>query len=189
LTLLAPAVQYGDWAIVSKRMRRIVTRISRGEGVVAVLSEDGLLDVDEHAGRMIVGGRVLAGGTDFHCFMPWRTLWQKLLEDPGTMDAVFRESLSAPWGVLGLLTMDNTPWFYGNEERYEPFLDAALKVWDELDAVGPRYYIAFQGESLWSIPNSLHYILANMGVPHDLLRAPLPPEGLRALLRYARIAS
>ena len=167
-------------------MQRIVLRISRGESIVAVMSEDGLLDVGEHAGRMMVGGRVLAGGTDFHCFMPWRTLWQKLPQSPDVMDAIFRESLSVPWGVLGLLVMDNKPWFYVNEERYEPFLDAALSVWDELDAVGPRYYIAVQGERLWSIPNSLHYILANMGVPHDLLRAPLPPEGPRALLKYAR---
>jgi hypothetical protein len=102
------------------------------------------------------------------------------------MDAIFRDSLSASWGVLGLLAFDNTLWFYADEERYEPFLDAALSVWDELDAVGPRYYVAVQGKSLWSIPNSLHYILANMGVPHDLLRTPLPPAGPRALLKYAR---
>jgi len=185
--VLAPAVQYGDRAIVSKRMRRIVRRILRGESIVAVMSEDGLLDVGEHAGMMMVGG--LAGGTNFHCFMPWRTLWQKPSEAPGVMDAIFRESLSVPWGVLGLLAFDNAPWFYLNEERYEPFLDAAISVWDELDAVGPRYYVAVQGKSLWSIPNSLHYILANMGVPHDLLRAPLPPEAPPALLKYARIAS
>ena len=62
-------------------------------------------------------------------------------------------------------------------------------MWDELDAVGSRYHIAVQGQSLCSIPNSLHYVLANLGVPHDLLRAPLPPEGPRALLKYVRIAS
>lgn len=185
--MLAPAVQYGDRAIVSKRMRRIVRRISRGEGIVTVMSEDGMLDVGKHGGRMMLGG--LAGGTNLHCFMPWRTLWQKPAEGPGIMDAIFRESLSVSWGVLGLLAFDNKPWFYGNEERYEPFLDAAFRVWDELDAVGPRYYVAVQSESLWSIPNSLQYVLGNMGVPHDLLCAPLPTEGPRALLKYARIAS
>ena len=182
--MFAPAVQYGERTIVSKRMRRIVRRITRGESIVAVMSEDGLLEVGAHAGWIMVGG--LAGGTNFHCFMPWQTLWQKPPEDPGIMDAIFRDSLSVSWGVLGLLAFDNTPWFFADEERYEPFLDAALSVWDELDVVGPRYYVAVQGKSLWSIPNSLHYILANMGVPHDLLRAPLPPEGPRALLKYAR---
>ena len=52
MTVLAPAVQYGERAIVSKRMRRIVRRISRGEGIVAVMSEDGMLDVGEHARDM-----------------------------------------------------------------------------------------------------------------------------------------
>jgi hypothetical protein len=46
-----------------------------------------------------------------------------------------------------------------------------------------------QGTTLWSIPNNLHYVLANMGVPHDLLRAPLPAEGPRGLLRYVRVAN
>jgi hypothetical protein len=186
LIVLAPAVQYGERAIVSKRMRRIVRRISRGEGIVTVMSEDGMLDVGEHAGMMMLGG--LAAGTNFHCFMPWRTLWQKL-KDPGVRDAIFQESLSVSWGVLGLLAFDNTPWFYGNEELFEPFLDAALAMWDELDAVGTRYYVAVRSKSLWSIPNSLQYVLGNMGVPHDLLCAPLPPEGPRALLKYVRIAS
>jgi hypothetical protein len=105
------------------------------------------------------------------------------------MEAIFRESISVPWGVLGLLAMDSKPWFYGEEAWYEPFLHAAINVWDELDSVGARYYVAFQGESLWSISNSLHYVLGNMGVPHELLGAPLPPEGPRALLKYVRVAS
>jgi len=63
---------------------------------------------------------------------------------------------------------------------------AALEVWPELDAVGPRYYSAVQGRPLWSMPNNLHFVLANLGVPNDVLRAPLPQEGPRALLRYVR---
>lgn len=171
-------------------MQRIVRRISRGESIVTVMSEDGMLEVGEHAGRMILGGGLMyTGGTDFYCFMPWRRLWLKPPTDRGVMDAIFRESLSVSWGVLGLLAYDNTPWFYNHEERYEPFLEAALAVWDELDAIGQRYYVVGQSESLWSIPNSLQFVLGNMGVPRDLLSAPLPPEGPRALLKYVRIAS
>jgi len=111
--------------------------------------------------------------------------------NPGSRvgDEDLRRLATCPLGILGLLSFDNQPWFYGHEEWYAPFLEAVLGGWDELDAVGSRYYIALQGQSLWSIPNSLHYVLANLGVPHDLLRAPLPPEGPRALLKYVRIAS
>jgi len=70
--------------------------------------------------------------------------------------------------------------------RHEPFLHAVLAAWDELDAVGPRYYAVVQGQRLWSVPNNLHYVLATMGVPAEILRAPLPAEGPRALLQYLR---
>ncbi len=187
--MLLPAVQYGDWAIVKKRMRSIVTRIKRGASIVSVMTEDGMLDVGAHPGLMMMDGPVLAGGRDFHCFVPWQQLWQDLVADLGAMDAIFQESLSVSWGILGLLASANTPWFYSGEERFEPFLAAAIRVWDELDAVGPRYFDGVQGQSLWTLTGSLHYVLGNMGVPHDLLRAPLPPEGPRALLKYVRIPS
>ena len=192
--MLLPAVQYGDWRDVKKRMRKIVTRIKRGESIVDVMTEGGMLDVAKHPGMVLVGGLMHAGWTNFHCFVPWKPLGDALRDiratpDPALEAKIFNESLRVPWGVLGLLSFDNQPWFYGHEEWYEPFLEAALSVWNELDAVGSRYYIALQGQRLWSIPNSLHYVLANMGVPHDLLRAPLPPEGPRALLKYVRIPS
>ena len=72
------------------------------------------------------------------------------------------------------------------QERHEPFVHAAVAAWKDLDSVGPRYYAGAQGERLWSVPNNLHYVLANMGVPTEVLRAPLPPGGPAALLQYAR---
>jgi hypothetical protein len=187
--MILPAAQYGDWADVKKRMRHIVTRIKRGDSILSAMTEDGTIDAAERPGMLMMGGRILAGGQDFHCFMPWQPLWQDPPKDLGIMDTVFQESLSVSWGVLGLLAFENKPWFYGKEERFQPFLSAALRVWDELDAAGPRYFDGVQGRSLWSLPSSLHYVLANMGVPSDVLRAPLPAEGPRGLLRYADAAS
>ncbi len=79
---------------------------------------------------------------------------------------------------------DNQSWL-STAARYEPFLQAALRVWDELLAIGKRYYWAAQGEDLWSIPNNLHFVLANMGLPYNHLRAALPADGLAAILRHA----
>ena len=72
--MLLPAVQYGDWRDVKKRMRKIVTRIKRGESIVEVMTEDGMLDVANHPGMVIAGGIVSTGWTNFHCFVPWRPL-------------------------------------------------------------------------------------------------------------------
>ena len=100
-------------------------------------------------------------------------------------DAVFTASLQVPWGVLGLMSSDNGPWVWP-EHRHRPFLHAALSFWEELDAVGARYYVAGKSERLWGTARNLKYVLANMGVPNDVLNSPLPAEGPRALLQYAR---
>jgi hypothetical protein len=132
--------------------------------------------------------------SNFHCFAPWRLAWDVMFDlraqptvPAPVEEAIFAASLDVPWGVLGLLSADNQSWLIPRE-RYQPLLHAALSLWDELDAVGARYCWSV-GERLWSVPNNLHLVLANMGVPGDVLRAPLPPEGPRALLRYTRAQS
>jgi len=70
--MLLPAVQYGDWRDVKKRMRKIVTRIKRGEGIVDVMTEGGMLEVEKNPGMAIVGGLVHTGWTNSHCFVPHR---------------------------------------------------------------------------------------------------------------------
>ena len=193
--MLLPAAQYGEWPAVKKRMRALVTRIHRSESLAKVLTEDGMLDTTTTSGMLMMGGIMVAGSKNFHCFAPWQSLWQVLLDSRaktpapmGTMDAIFRESLSVPWGVLGLLSYENQAWFL-DEARFAPFLDAVIGAWEELDSVGARYFTAVQGRTLWSVPNNLHYVLANLGVPHEFLRSPLPPKGPRGLLTYVRAAS
>jgi hypothetical protein len=190
--MLLPAIQYGDWKTVKGRMRKVVTQLKRGAGLVDVMTHDGVLDPAEHPGWLLMQKSVRGSEVHFQCFAPWR-LADDALRDlrteptvPSAVEqAVFAASLRTPWGILGLLSSDNQTWLIPRE-RHQPFLDAVLTVWDELDAVGARYYVALQGERLWTLPNNLHYVLANMGVPGEILRAPLPFGGPRALLRYAR---
>jgi hypothetical protein len=123
--------------------------------------------------------------------MPWRTLWDAVVDEaqpsaPSPIeDAIFAASHRTSWGVLGLLAHDSQSWLIPSS-RHRPLLDAALDVWPELDAVGERYAVGDHPRRLWSVPNNLHFVLANLGVPNDMLRTPLPPEGPRALLRYVR---
>ena len=186
-----PAIQYGVWKTVKKRMSRVVTQIKRGADLVQVMTADGMLDTATTPGLLSMFGIITGPAVNFHCFMPWRTLWDALFDEkaPGTPspveEAAFAASLCTSWGVLGLLAHDSQSWLI-HPVRHRPLLQAALEVWPELDAVGDRYAIGSQGYRLWSVPNNLHFVLANLGVPNDLLRAPLPPEGPRALLKYVR---
>jgi hypothetical protein len=186
-----PAIQYGDWKTVKRRMARVVTQLKRGADLVEVMTSDGALDTEKYPGMLVMHGIRQGSDSNFHCSMPWRTLWDALVDEaqpsvPSPIeDAIFATSLAVPWGVLGLLSSDNQSWLIP-ASRHRPLLDAALEIWPELDAVGSRYYWAVQGERLWALPNNLHFVLANLGVPTDVLRTPLPPGGPRDLLKYVR---
>jgi len=85
-----------------ERMRKIVTRIKRGESIVKVMTEDGMLDVAKHPGMVLVGGLMHAGWTNFHCFVPWKPLGDALRDirvtpDPALETKIFDDSLHAPW--------------------------------------------------------------------------------------------
>ena len=144
-----------------------------------------MIDTADRPGLVVMVRSILGSEPHFHCFAPWRLAWETTSLAESIADAIFVESLQVPWGILGLMSSDNGPWVWP-EQRHQPFLDAALSFWDELDAVGARYYVVGKAERLWNTARNLKYVLANMGVPNDVLRAPLPPEWPRALLRYAR---
>jgi hypothetical protein len=65
-------------------------------------------------------GIITGPGANFHCFMPWRTLWHDLYElrekngelmtPPALEDSIFASSLHSSWGVLGLLAHDSQSW-------------------------------------------------------------------------------
>lgn len=193
--MLLPAIQYGPWSVVKARMRRVVSQLKRGANLVEVMTRDGMLDVADTPGLIVMIRSILGPISNFHCFAPMRDAWEALSDlrtEPtvpsAAEESTFADSLRTPWGILGLLSPDNQPWLI-RKSWHQAFLDAALEFWNELDSVGPRYFWVGQGERLWARPNNLHYVLANMGVPNDALRAPLPPDGPRALLRYARAQS
>jgi hypothetical protein len=193
--VLLPAIQYGDWKTVKGRMRKVVMQLKRGAGLVDVMTQDGMLETAVQPGLLVMSGVVQGPDLNFHCFLPWKFAWEPLsaaraepTKPTAVEDAIFAAALEVPWGVLGLLAWDSQPWLYP-KERHRPFLDAALAAWGELDAIGARYYWALEGKRLWAGPTGLHHVLANMGVPSEVLRAPLPPGGPSALLRYARAQS
>jgi hypothetical protein len=190
-----PAIQYGPWSAVKKRMRTVVSQLKRGADLGEVMTRDGMLDTSAHPGMLVLSGIMTGPASNFHCFLPWMMALDALFDlrttptSPAPVeDAIFEASLRTPWGVLGLLAYESNSWLIPRT-RHEPFLYAVLGAWSELDAVGARYCDSFYGKPLWSVPNNLHYVLANMGVPTEVLDAPLPAAGPRALLRYARPAN
>jgi len=106
--MLLPAVQYGDWNTVKKRMRKIVAQLKRGDDLHDVMTHDEMLDTSAHPGMLVLSG-IMAGSTpNFHCFMPWKSAWDALFDLRATPtapapieDAIFESSLRAPWESSG----------------------------------------------------------------------------------------
>lgn len=190
--MFLPLVQYGDWGTVRRRMVPVVKQLVRGAPLNEVMCRDGLVDSSKQSGLIVLSGVMPGSVSSFYSCMPWRDVWEKMFDlqlvktSPSQLEnEMFEASLATSWGVLGLMGSDCREWLLPRE-RHEPFLNAALDVWSELDSVGARYYVALEGRSLWSVSNNLHYVLAHMGVPGEVLRSPLPDEGPRGLLRYRR---
>jgi hypothetical protein len=186
-----PAIEYGDWPSVKARIRKVMTQLKRGGSFNELMAADGLLDTATHGGLIFIDGpNSIGGGPHFQAFAAARLIgkeWLAKRVPDALWDSIFTASLETPWGVLGLFGHNDTHWLWPHQKRFEPFLHAALAVWKELDAVGPRYSPGVgYGKSLWEVTNALHYVLANLGVPDELLGAPLPPEGPTALLRYVK---
>ncbi len=90
--------------------------------------------------------------------------------------------LETPCGLLGLLSPQNEVLVYP-PERHRPILSAALRFWDTLDSAGARYSTGEPtGAYLWDLTTNLTHVLGRLGVPERVLREPLPPEGLWAIV-------
>ena len=193
--MLLPAIQYGPWSAVKKRMRTVVSQLKRGNDLGEVMTREGMLDISDYPGMLVLSGIATGPAPNFHCFMPWMMAWDALFylrtapTSPAPVeDTIFEASLRTPWGILGLMAHESNSWLIPRT-RHESFLHAVVEAWSELDAVGARYCSSFYGKPLWSVPNNLHYVLAKMGVPTEILNAPLPADGPRALLQYTRPAN
>jgi len=189
--LLLPAFSYGEWKAVKRRAQACVSRLAAGESIANVIESGGFVDAAASTAHIVMHGPVTGSTEGFYSFAPWLELWDVLFKKRATPtvpeaieDKIFEDSLETTWGVLGLLCHDNQSWLI--KERHARFLSAALRFWPELDALGERYFWAVQPRRLWATANNLQFVLANMGVPTDVLRSELPPEGPSAFLRYAR---
>lgn len=182
-----PAALFGLNKEVRPRVRRMVIALKNGVAWEEVVAAQDMLDTDTHEGLLVLDGpsSLTNYAPHFHFyFLP------SLAEDAryaGRISEeieaqIFEGFLSSPWALLGLFGRNNSLWLHPPERR-RPFLRAALAFWDELYEQGERYTSgSTTPEDLWSLPSSLHYALANLGVPTETLKSPLPPGGLRLIV-------
>jgi hypothetical protein len=173
-----PSVIYGTYKEVNARLRKKVTRLRRGESWSDLMTEDGLTDTNGRVGLLVLNGPspLLGGLPNFHCFLPLSILSENLFAgrlSSVTEEEIFESSLRSPWGILSLLSPANQAWVFPTT-RHHPMLLAACGSWEILAREGERYTVgSATGRGLWLIGSNVKYVLANLGVPVAVLKAPL----------------
>lgn len=197
--MYVPAIFLGSSKEVRSCCGVLLRQFLKGISWEEIMNSQKLINTQDHSGLLVLHGpdrMIDAYGSNFHCYRLWEQVREYRYRGKITVDMedeVFNISLQHDWGLLGLLANKNTPWvwypdnLYSIEEwkkkRYLPMLTASLKYWDTLYAEGKRFSNgSATADDLWSLPNSLKYVLANMDVPITLLQSPLPEDGLKAIL-------
>lgn len=148
--------------------------------------DDGLgVDPAEDGLSVMLGppARLLENDPGCHTYWPALDLTRAVVEEdvsPLAEQDAFERWLEEDWSLAGLLAPVNVAWFR-QPTRFRPFLAAVVERWDALTSLGPLYSDGATAGPLWSLNTTLTYLLSNMGLPPERLRAPLPPGGLAAL--------
>jgi hypothetical protein len=145
------------------------------------------LTVEETPGLLVLQGPspVLGGRDHFHCFGLTHAVFKATVEKklPETVwGLLFEEALQSTWLLLGFMGQDTRDVLL-KFSREVPFLRAVAKRWHALDGMGARYTLGSQSsERLWELPTNIQYLLGRLSGTLEIVRRPLPPEGLAGLI-------
>jgi hypothetical protein len=182
-----PAIVYGPYRQVRRRVSTALRQFAAGKDWQEALNAESSVSPAARGGLIVLNGPSPLLETDwhFHIFLPLLLLLEGLREgkiDESRKQQAVVESLSTPWGVLGVIAPANQTLVYA-PELHRPILRAAIHWWELLDAVGPRYTVGLRnGARLWDVTTNLHYVLGQVGLSNEQLRAPLPAGGLKAIV-------
>jgi hypothetical protein len=207
-----PSVFWGEYKEIKLRCRKRAKQFISGMSWEEAIDADNVCDTKSVSGLILLSDWDTSGSY-YHCYAFTRALFDLSSPDNwrSIKEQVFEASLKSPWGLLGLLSHEVGSSFMSQPRKLlykddnfetcpdddlldawrssyaEPFLDKCLQYWDVLSDEKYHYSLSFgTSPSLWSIPSSLHYILANMGISTEKLRAPLPSGGLAELVALAK---
>lgn len=95
----------------------------------------------------------------------------------------------ADWSMLCLCECENGLYTnplirkavtFDSRTRWLPYLGAMLRHWSAYVEMGEVF--EYERQSIWKANNSLRFILANLGIPDEVLKRPLPGMDLKKLI-------
>jgi len=182
-----PLILYAPYEKAKRACGKAVRAFLGGEPWNDAIAHSSMVDACEVDSLLVLNGPapLLAGESHFQLFLPLSFLLAEVRN--GRADSIkcneaVLASLSTPWGILGVLAPKNQMVVYP-PHLHRTILSAVATWWDTLDAVGPRYTVGLrEGNSLWNTTTNLQYVLGQLGIEIEKLEAPLPKQGLRAII-------
>ena len=186
ISFAIPSIVWGAFPEVRRGVARAVRQFASGRSWDEAMAGSTVFP-EANPGLIVLNGPapLLRGEPHFYIFLPLALVLEETrkgkMEESRKHQAVL-ESLLTPWGLLGVIAPANQMIVYP-AELHMPILQAAVKFWDALDAVGPKYTVGLrEGAKLWDVTTNLHYVLGQVGVDNEQLREELPPGGLAEIV-------
>lgn len=204
--MLVPSCFHGLIKDVKREGAKVARKLLAGKSLEEAVSAYGMLDT-----RDFPDAYYYISLTHQHCAYPnafhfpyllWnvsRIIMDKLRDNFSEYSTyeqkIFEELLKKDWSVL-CLGGDGASYFanmflvhdehtFDNRTRWLPYIKAVEKYWDSyasLRNVEVIKGILDDDDTVWENFRELHFILANMGIPAEVLRQPLPGMDLKKLL-------
>ena len=160
-----PSFSFGVFSEVRKEMRQRVRQLEQGAHWQEALAAVSLIETPAQPGLILLDGPnpLFKGERVFHSYLLHTLLEESFFKkrlSPEQKVHIFEQSLGEAWSLLGLVAIRNFMWLY-DSQRHDPFLRACRRDWRTFSEVGLRYSNGQTvGESLWSLPSTLRYVLA-----------------------------
>ena len=196
--MLIPSCFYGTLKDIKREMKKTAKKLLAGKSVEESFSAYPMLDsVDYPKSTFFISSTIqtLCTVNDFH--FPWLMRYisdlvyeKDDIDDEMEIQKCFLALLEKDWSALCLCEAQNS--LYSNpifktpfdcKTRWLPFVSAMLEHWNSYVKMGNVFdNDEYKINTIWERNTALICILANLGVPREVLSSPLPDMNLQKII-------
>ena len=194
--MLIPSCFHGLIKDVKRESAKVARKLLAGKSLEEVVAAYEMLDTRDFpnsAFRLNYSHQFLCDPDDFHFPYLMKSindlLYKKYEHAPDLwniindkVQEVFVCLLEKDWSALCLAEAQNAV-FWHHKARWIPYITAMLKHWNVYVEMGDVFDSnVYYRNTIWEKNDSLQFILANLGIPDEVLQRPLPGMDLKRLL-------
>ena len=198
--MLIPSCFYGTLKDIKREMKKTAKKLLAGKSVEESFSAYPMHDSDDYPeSTFFISLTIqnLCTANDFH--FPWliesisSIVYEKQDTDKDKkIQKCFLELLEKDWSALCLCEAQNSLFWnpivhdentFNRQTRWLTFVSAMLNHWDSYVKMGNVFdNDEYEINTIWERNTALRYVLANLGVPHEVLSSPLPDMNLQMII-------